>query len=37
MQILSVVCLVVSVVAVVGSVAGIQLDLKKYKSFTTDY
>lgn len=37
MQILSAVCLVVSVVAVVGSVASIQLDLKKYKPFTTDY
>ncbi|CAK8567966.1 unnamed protein product [Lathyrus sativus] len=37
MQTLSVICFVVSVVAMVGSVASIVLDLKKYKPFTTDY
>jgi type IV secretory pathway component VirB8 len=37
MQILSVVCLIVSIVAAVGSVATIVLDLKKYKPFMVDY
>jgi hypothetical protein len=37
MQILSVVCLIVSIVAAVGSVASIVLDLKKYKPFMVDY
>lgn len=37
MQTLSVICFLVSVVAIVGSVASIVLDLKKYKPFTTDY
>ncbi|CAI8598916.1 unnamed protein product [Vicia faba] len=37
MQTLSVICFVVSVVAFVGSVSSIVVDLKKYKPFTTDY
>ncbi|KAL5192332.1 Amino acid permease 2 [Glycine soja] len=37
MQILSVVCLIVSVAAAVGSVASIVLDLQKYKPFHVDY
>jgi amino acid permease len=36
MQILSVVCLIVSIVAAVGSVASIVLDLKKYKPFMVE-
>ncbi|KAJ1391506.1 Amino acid transporter, transmembrane domain [Sesbania bispinosa] len=37
LQILSVVCLIVSAVAAVGSVASIVLDLKKYTPFTSTY
>ena len=37
MQILSVVCFIVSVAAAVGSVASIVLDLQKYKPFHVDY
>ncbi|TKY60455.1 Amino acid permease 2 [Spatholobus suberectus] len=37
LQIFSVACLVVSVVAAVGSVAGVLLDLKKYKPFHSNY
>lgn len=37
MQILSVVCLVVSLAAAIGSVASIILDLQKYKPFKVDY
>ncbi|XP_004503904.1 amino acid permease 4-like [Cicer arietinum] len=37
LQIFSVACLVVSVVAAVGSVAGVLLDLKKYKPFQSNY
>ncbi|XP_028771105.1 amino acid permease 2-like [Neltuma alba] len=37
MQILSMACLVVSIVAVVGSLAGVLLDLKKYKPFQSNY
>ncbi|KAK7353686.1 hypothetical protein VNO80_19137 [Phaseolus coccineus] len=37
MQILSFVCLVVSVAAAIGSVASIVLDLQKYKPFHVDY
>lgn len=37
MQILSVVCLVVSLAAAIGSVASIIIDLQKYKPFKADY
>lgn len=37
LQILSVSCLVISIVAAVGSVAGVVLDLKTYKPFKTSY
>ncbi|KAL9262637.1 Amino acid permease 3-like protein [Drosera capensis] len=37
LKILSVACLVISVAAACGSVAGIVLDLKSYKPFKTDY
>ncbi|XP_057419766.1 amino acid permease 2-like isoform X2 [Lotus japonicus] len=37
LQIISVVCLVVSAVSVVGSVASIVVDLKKYKPFVTNF
>lgn len=37
LQILSVSCLFVSIVAAVGSVAGVVLDLKTYKPFKTTY
>ncbi|KAL9265710.1 Amino acid permease 3-like protein [Drosera capensis] len=37
LQILSVACLVLSLAAAAGSVAGILLDLKTYKPFKTDY
>ncbi|KAJ1405031.1 Amino acid transporter, transmembrane domain [Sesbania bispinosa] len=37
LQVFSAACLVVSVVAAVGSVAGVLLDLKKYKPFHSDY
>ncbi|CAJ1937765.1 unnamed protein product [Sphenostylis stenocarpa] len=37
LQIFTVACLIVSVVAAVGSVAGVVLDLKKYKPFHTNY
>lgn len=36
-QILSVSCLLVSLAAAVGSVAGVVLDLKTYKPFKTSY
>ncbi|XP_061346803.1 amino acid permease 4-like [Gastrolobium bilobum] len=37
LQIFSLACLIISVVAAVGSVAGVLLDLKKYKPFHSDY
>lgn len=37
LQVFSGACLVVSVVAAVGSVAGVLLDLKKYKPFQSNY
>lgn len=37
LQILSMSCLVISLVAAVGSVAGVVLDLKTYKPFKTSY
>ncbi|XP_027341307.1 amino acid permease 4-like [Abrus precatorius] len=37
LQIFSMACLLVSVVAAVGSVAGVMLDLKKYKPFQSNY
>lgn len=37
LQILSASCLVISLVAAVGSVAGVVLDLKTYKPFKTSY
>ncbi|XP_031381792.1 amino acid permease 3-like [Punica granatum] len=37
LQILSMTCLVVSIVAAVGSFAGVALDLKTYKPFKTSY
>ncbi|XP_027367797.1 amino acid permease 3-like [Abrus precatorius] len=37
MQILSVVCFIVSLVSAVGSVASIVIDLQKYKPFSVDY
>jgi hypothetical protein len=37
LQILSMSCLVISLVAAVGSVAGVVLDLKTYKPFKTNY
>ncbi|KAL9255053.1 Amino acid permease 3-like protein [Drosera capensis] len=37
LQILSVTCLVLSIAAAVGSVAGVVLDLKTYKPFKTSY
>ncbi|XP_057440176.1 amino acid permease 2-like isoform X2 [Lotus japonicus] len=37
LQIISVVCLVVSAVSVVGSVASVVLDLKKYKPFVSNF
>ncbi|KAK7318414.1 hypothetical protein RJT34_03114 [Clitoria ternatea] len=37
LQIFSVACLIVSIVAAVGSVAGVLLDLKKYKPFHSNY
>lgn len=37
LQVLSLACLVVSLIAIVGSVAGVLLDLKKYRPFKSDY
>ncbi|CAJ1974829.1 unnamed protein product [Sphenostylis stenocarpa] len=37
LQLLSAVCLIVSIVAGLGSVVGVLLDLKKYKPFSSDY
>ena len=37
LQIFSVACLMVSLIAAVGSVAGVLLDLKKYKPFHSNY
>ncbi|KAK7350913.1 hypothetical protein VNO77_09962 [Canavalia gladiata] len=37
LQILSAVCLIVSVAAAIGSIASIVLDLNRYKPFSTDY
>lgn len=37
LQILSLTCLIVSIAAAVGSVAGVLLDLKTYKPFKTSY
>lgn len=37
LQMLSMSCLVVSIVAAVGSFAGVVLDLKSYKPFKTTY
>lgn len=37
LQILSMTCLLISVAAAVGSVAGVVLDLKTYKPFKTSY
>ncbi|XP_023551152.1 amino acid permease 3-like [Cucurbita pepo subsp. pepo] len=36
-QILSVVCLIISIAAAIGSVAGVLIDLKSYKPFTTSF
>ncbi|XP_077231623.1 amino acid permease 3-like isoform X2 [Tasmannia lanceolata] len=37
LQILSIACLVISITAAVGSIAGVVLDLKKYRPFKTSY
>jgi hypothetical protein len=37
LQLLSVACLIISIAAAVGSIAGIVLDLKVYKPFKTIY
>lgn len=37
LQMLSIACLVISVVAAAGSVAGVMLDLKNYQPFKTNY
>jgi hypothetical protein len=37
LQMLSMACLVISLVAVAGSLAGVVLDLKAYKPFKTSY
>jgi hypothetical protein len=37
LQMLSMACLVISLVAVAGSIAGVVLDLKVYKPFKTSY
>ncbi|KAG6578944.1 amino acid permease 3-like [Cucurbita moschata] len=36
-QILSVACLIISIAAAIGSVAGVLIDLKSYKPFTTNF
>ncbi|XP_022993876.1 amino acid permease 3-like [Cucurbita maxima] len=36
-QILSVACLIISIAAAIGSVAGVLIDLKSYKPFTTSF
>lgn len=37
LQILSAACLIISIAAAAGSIAGVVLDLKSYKPFSTDY
>ncbi|XP_027904180.1 amino acid permease 4-like [Vigna unguiculata] len=37
LQLMSVVCLIVSILAGLGSVVGVLLDLKRYKPFSSDY
>lgn len=37
LQLLSLCCLIISILAAVGSIAGVVLDLKTYKPFKTSY
>ncbi|BAU03560.1 hypothetical protein VIGAN_UM128600 [Vigna angularis var. angularis] len=37
LQLMSAVCLIVSILAGLGSVVGVLLDLKRYKPFSSDY